>query len=147
MRELSGPISVAADVARAPAGRRNVITGLPRVIDGDTLDVNGLHVRINGVDAEEVSHGPRSRAEPNGNAARAKMQEIVGVAAPVRCELTGTTSYDRKVGTCFNSRGEDVGAEMVKRGAALDCAHFSGGKYRNLEPSGIRSKLIQKPYC
>ena len=36
---------------------------------------------------------------------------------------------------------------MVKRGYALDCAHYDFGLYRHFEPEGARDKLIQKPYC
>jgi len=30
---------------------------------------------------------------------------------------------------------------LIKQGLALDWRHFSGGKYRHLEPKGVRSKL------
>jgi micrococcal nuclease len=37
--------------------------------------------------------------------------------------------------------GRDLSAEMVKAGHAIDWRKFSGGKYRQLEPDGIRKKL------
>ena len=51
-----------------------------RVIDGDTIVVAGVHVRLNGIDAEEVAHPGYPVADPHGEAARAVMQEIVGIA-------------------------------------------------------------------
>ena len=56
-------------------------------------------------------------------------------------------SYDRKVGICFVDNAESLNGQMVKDGFALDCAHYSKGVYRKLEPVGIRSRLIQKGYC
>ena len=135
--------------ARAATSRpaRSQIQGVPRVVDGDTIVVAGIHVRLDGVDAEETDHGPGKPAEPHGDAARAVMQEIVGVGASVQCELNGKKSYDRLIGVCVNARGQDIGGELIRRGMALDCARFSGGRYRALEPAGARARLIQKPYC
>jgi endonuclease YncB( thermonuclease family) len=124
-----------------------LIEGPVRVIDGDTIVVAGVHVRLNGVDAEEVVHPGYPVADPHGEAARAMMQEIVGSGSPAKCALNGEKSYDRLVGVCFNALGQDVGAEIIRRGAALDCAHYSGGRYRSLEPPGARVRLKQASYC
>jgi len=59
----------------------------------------------------------------------------------ITVELDGERSFDRLVGTCFLQDGRDIGAEIVKRGLALDLPHFSGGKYRQMEPEGARKKL------
>lgn len=59
----------------------------------------------------------------------------------ITVKLDGERSYDRLVGTCFLPDGRDIGAEIVKAGLALDLPHFSGGKYRHLEPEGARRKL------
>jgi micrococcal nuclease len=129
--------------ADAQSKVQQVIQGVPRVLDGDTIVVSGLHVRLNGIDAEEVSNPP----EPNGAAALAGMQSIVGIGAPVRCLLNGDRSHERHIGTCFNMRGQDIAAELIRLGLALDCARYSGGRYRFLEPAGARIRLRQKPYC
>lgn len=119
------------------------ITGPAYVIDGDTIVVENYHVRLWGVDAEELS-------EPNGPRAKAYMQFIVG-RNNIDCELNGQRSHGRYVGTCyvdvFGSKYKDLGQQIIEAGYALDCAHYSGGKYRPFEPAGVREKLIQKPYC
>jgi endonuclease YncB( thermonuclease family) len=51
------------------------------------------------------------------------------------------TSYNRVVAVCTLPDGRDLSAEMVKAGLALDWEKFSGGKYRHLEPEGVRKKL------
>ena len=68
-------------------------------------------------------------------------------AVGITCNLNGEMSYNRNIGTCYTKDGTDVAAEMVRLGHALDCAHYSGGQYKPLEPKDIHSKLIQKPYC
>ena len=71
-------------------------------------------------------HGPEAREE---------MRRIIG-GAVVRCEFTGERSHERFVGICFLPDGTDIGAEIIRRGLALDCARFSHSKYRWLEPDG-----------
>ena len=41
----------------------------------------------------------------------------------------------------------DIGAEIIRRGLALDCPHFSGSRYRTLEPAGVREIIRQARYC
>jgi micrococcal nuclease len=114
------------------------ISGPATVHDGDTIRVAGHAIRLAGIDAEELN-------EPHGDMARRVMEAIVGTDN-VTCHVTGK-SYKRYVAQCFIAGDVDVGEMIVRAGAALDCAHYSGGRYRKFEPSGARARLIQKPYC
>ncbi len=114
------------------------MSGNAIVTDGDTIRVDGVAIRLWGLDCEEL-------AEPHGRAAADAMREITN-GATVKCELTGAKSYDRMVGTCY-ANGNDVAELMVRRGLCLDCARYSGGAYRKFEPADARTRLIQKPYC
>jgi endonuclease YncB( thermonuclease family) len=116
------------------------LLGFPTVHDGDTLRLEGVSVRLFGIDAEELS-------EPHGYSARDALRAIVAKTTHVRCELTGDTSYDRRVAICYTASGQDIGELMVRGGHVLDCARYSDGKYRQFEPMAIRNTLIQKPYC
>lgn len=124
------------------------ISGHVRVIDGDTLVLvnTNTHVRLNGVDAPEVVHPGYDRDDPFGPESRDEMRRIVGDQV-VRCELTGGKSYERLVGICFLPDGTDVGAEIIRRGLALDCFRFSRGRYHELEPAGVRELIHAAPYC
>ena len=129
-------------------GQSNTLAGPVRVIDGDTIvltDTN-THIRLNGVDAPEVVHPGYDHDDPFGPEARDEMRRIVGEKI-VRCELNGERSYERLVGMCFLPDGTDIGAEIIRRGLALDCAHFSGSRYRTLEPAGVRAIIRQARYC
>jgi micrococcal nuclease len=114
------------------------LSGPAAVHDGDTIRVAGHSIRLHGLDAEELN-------EPHGDAARRVLVEIIG-GRDVTCTHRGEKSYHRIMATC-EVDGVDLGAEMVKRGAALDCARYSHGRYRAFEPAGIRAVLSQKGYC
>lgn len=114
-----------------------VIAGPATVVDGDTLAIGRQAIRLEGIDAEELK-------EPNGPRAAVALALLLH-GHVISCHPSGT-SYNRMVAICL-ADGEDIGAAMVRGGAALDCAHYSNGKYRSLEPAGIRGKLLQKGYC
>jgi micrococcal nuclease len=148
MRPLASIALLAALVLPAhAAGLQSVISGPVRFIDGDTivLTKTNTHVRLNGVDAPEVAHPGYDRDDDFGPESRAEMRRIIGDQV-VRCELNGERSYERLVGVCYQPDGTDIGAEIIRRGLALDCRRWSFGRYRALEPDGIRDVLHQQPY-
>ncbi len=129
-------------------GQSSTLAGPVRVIDGDTIvltDTN-THIRLNGVDAPEVVHPGYDHDDPFGPESRDEMRRIVGDKI-VRCELNGERSYERLVGVCFLPDGTDIGAEIIRRGLALDCAHFSGSRYQTLEPDGVREIIRRARYA
>ena len=110
-----------------------------KVRDADTVVVRGVPVRLNGVDAPE--NGTQA-----GNEATAMMKRYLR-GKTLTCDLNGDRTYDRWVGVCFTEDGQDIGAVMIANGYALDCRRYSGGRYRDLEPAGARSRLPQARYC
>jgi hypothetical protein len=103
------------------------------VIDGDTILIDNVHIRLAGIDAPELDHpwGQQSKW------ALVKLCKGQVVTARIKPEM----SYDRVVAECFLPDGRDLAAELVKAGLALDWPKFSGGKYRHLEPADARKKL------
>jgi micrococcal nuclease len=94
------------------------------VRDGDTIELGGMAIRLNGLAAPE-------RDEPGGAEATEAMRAMVE-GRPLRCELDGERTHDRCVGICFLG-DEDISEAMVLRGFARDCPRFSGGRYRAAE--------------
>jgi hypothetical protein len=110
-----------------------VLQGKCWVIDGDTIVINDVRIRLAGIDAPELDH-------PWGQKSKWAMVQLCKgqtITARIRPEL----SYDRMVAECYLPDGRDLAAELVRMGLALDWPKFSGGKYRALEPPDARRRL------
>ncbi|MBL6426700.1 MAG: thermonuclease family protein [Maritimibacter sp.] len=108
------------------------ITGKCYVIDGDTIQIGKVRLRLAGIDAPELDH-------PWGQKAKWELVRLCK-GAVITAELEQDISYDRLVATCYLPDGRDLSAEMVRLGFALDWPKFSKGKYSHLEPEGARKK-------
>lgn len=113
-------LAVAADRASVPA----ILTGLATIIDGDTIRIGGVKVRIKGIAAPEWD-------APGGVEATAALRALIGDRL-VRCELTGEVTYHRPVGWC-TAGTTDLNREMVRGGWALACRRWDERGYRRLE--------------
>jgi len=103
------------------------------VVDGDTIVIGHVHIRLAGIDAPELDH-------PWGQASKWALVKMCK-GQKVTAHVTGELSYNRVVAVCRLADGRDLAEELVKQGLALDWAHFSGGKYRDHEPADARRKL------
>ena len=92
------------------------ITGTPRVIDGDTLEVAGQRVRLFAIDAPEINQSCSRDGRPwrCGEAATRALAGKIG-RHPVACQERGQDRYGRIVAVCY-AGGEDLNAWMVLRG-------------------------------
>ena len=100
------------------------------MLDGDTIVVGGIHVRLKGVAAPEVAHFGEP-GEPGGEAAKAFMVELVE-GETVVCDLTQERTHGRRVGWCYLD-GQDIAEALIRAGLARDCPRFSGGRYAAVE--------------
>ena len=103
------------------------------VIDGDTIVIGDIRIRLAGIDAPELD-------QPWGKSAKFAMIRLCK-GKVITAHILEGESYDRIVARCFLPDGTDLSAALVEQGLALDWAKFSGGAYRHLEPVGIRRKL------
>lgn len=109
-------------VANAPSA---TISGQARVIDGDTLEVGAVRIRLHGVDAPESRQSclAGGRRWPCGErATRALVGRIAGRA--LSCEERDRDRYGRVVAVC-RAGGEDLNRWMVSRGFALAYRRYS----------------------
>ena len=99
------------------------LAGKGRVLDGDTLDVAGVRVRLWGIDAPESRQRCRAggRWWSCGGLATAALRARAG---NVECERRGKDAYGRVLGVCFE-RGEDINGWMVAEGWALAYRRFA----------------------
>ena len=101
------------------------ITGQPRVIDGDTIEVAGQRIRLHGIDAPESKQlcrrdGQRWRC---GGDATSALKAFLG-SRPVSCEELDRDRYRRVVAKCAVD-GVDIGEWMVSQGWAVAYYQYS----------------------
>ena len=77
------------------------------VRDGDTIEVNGVAIRLSALDCPE-------RGISEGESANEVAQNFLWAEAT--CELTGAKTYDRLVGYCIVG-GQDFGLFMMRNSA------------------------------
>jgi endonuclease YncB( thermonuclease family) len=99
------------------------LVGRAVVTDGDTVIVAGRTVRLQGIDAPEISQ-PCARADGStwwcGAAAGRDLDRIIA-GRQLRCEIDARDPgdrYGRVLAICF-AGGADIGREMLARGQAV----------------------------
>lgn len=112
-------LAISLFLAQPAAPWANEISGLARVIDGDTLDVGDVRVRLHGVDAPEAKQSCERDGVDwlCGAASAAKLRALVD-DQEVTCFQTDRDRYGRVVGVC-SAGNIELGAAMVLSGLAL----------------------------
>jgi len=105
--------------------RAQDVSGSARAVDGDTLDMAGIVVRLHGIDAPELNQGCTREGAPwaCGREAAGKLATLVADQS-VRCEQHDTDNYGRIVATCKIGQ-TDLSAAMAEAGLAVALSHFS----------------------
>lgn len=136
---------VTPTLAALPVAAAERLVGRAHAIDGDTVAVAGVHVRLQGVAAPEIAHPELGiEEEPGGPEAAAFMARLVN-GRTLACEPTGERSRGRPVGVC-RLDGRDVGAAVIAAGLARECPRFSRGRYAKIETEAGR-RLPLPGYC
>jgi endonuclease YncB( thermonuclease family) len=101
------------------------ISGPALVIDGDSLEIGSISIRLFGVDAFEGRQSCRSNGGnwPCGESATGKLAELVGTGQLV-CTKKDTDSYGRTVARC-TAGTTDLAAELARAGLALAYRQYS----------------------
>jgi endonuclease YncB( thermonuclease family) len=112
---------------RLPAEFHGDIVGKAWVIDGDTIDMAGSRIRLEGIDAPEINQtctDAGNRAWPCGRAAaRDLIDHLAG--KQLKCESSGLDRYRRVLAVCVLPDGSDVNAWLVQQGWALAYGYSS----------------------
>lgn len=116
--------ALAALAIAVPAAAESV-TGLPIVVDGDSLRFPGAEVRLEGLDAPELNQTCEREGKPYrcGQAAKDALRAIIA-GRPVTCtgvpqpDGTQRDRYGRLLGDC-RAGTVDINAAMVESGHAL----------------------------
>lgn len=103
------------------------VSGPARVVDGDTVEIQHVRIRLEGIDAPERAQRCRRAWVPVswrcGRTATRALKHLVK-GHEVRCVSRGFDSYNRMIATCFVD-GQDINAAMVRRGHAWAFTKYS----------------------
>ena len=119
------------------------VTGIPRVIDADTVHLAGERIRLKDIDAPETR---QQCLDGNGNrfscgiVSKRMLEARIGSAA-ITCDLDPKRDrYGRRLGTCYARNGENLHSWLVRNGLALAYRRYSM-RYVN-EEAAARSDRV-----
>ncbi len=96
-----------------------------RVIDGDSLIVNGTEIRLEGIDAPEYHQYCYDQNDEPYHCGDDAYQALKAMAGPdTACRQTVRDRYHRSVAVC-TSRGKVINKEMVRQGRAVAYTRYT----------------------
>ena len=104
----------------------SAFAGPATIVDGDTLEIGGERVRLEGIDAPETAQTCRRADGREWPCCRRATGLLAAMAAgqEVACDSRGTDKYGRRLAICFMD-GHDINAAMVKSGMAWAFVRYS----------------------
>lgn len=130
MRTGAWAIAVALLALGGGPASADAIAGRARLIDGDTIEVAGVSVRLHGIDAPETGQSCTDRDGRDfacGVRATDALRGLIG-KAEVACEGDEHDRYGRLVAICRTGGaggGLDLNREMVRLGMAVAYEEYS----------------------
>ena len=117
----------------------NDIVGSARIIDGDTIDIHGTRIRLQGIDAPESDQSCVDAGHRAWRCGKVATRALVGYVGgrPLHCRSSGFDRYRRVLAACALPDGSDINAWMVRQGWAL--AYYSD-TYRPQEAQAHAAK-------
>ena len=118
-----------------------------RIVDGDTIEINGEKIRFSGIDAPESYYrGKKQVCYLNekkvfcGELSKEKLKEKIGTNS-ITCEREKDKDfYGRTLAECFIN-DESLSKFMVRNGYAFDYTRYSKKKYAKDEEYAKTNKL------
>jgi endonuclease YncB( thermonuclease family) len=102
------------------------ISGTPRIVDGDTVEIGQTKIRLLGIDAPETDQICLNASGEKWACGIAARDELIRHSNGQiwECTTTGRDQYNRSLASCF-IEGEDVSEWMVRSGWALSFVRYS----------------------
>ena len=128
------------------------ISGIPKIIDGDTVHINNYKFRLEGIDAPEMKQQCKKESfkisstigfsfykdYSCGKVSKAKLKAKIN-GSKIKCVSTSKDRYKRYIATCF--KGEiNLNQWMVRNGYAIAYRRYSK-KYVSDEDFAKEKKL------
>jgi|ERR1700716_800001 endonuclease YncB( thermonuclease family) len=110
--------------------RADDLIGQASVVDGDTIEIHSVRIRLFGIDAPEsdqLCRNEESGLYRCGQKASNELSSFIG-GRPVQCVEVDRDRYKRVVSVCSIDR-TDIADWLVRNGLALDWPQYSKGSY------------------
>jgi endonuclease YncB( thermonuclease family) len=116
-----------------------MIAGQGRVVDGETLLINGQRVRLFGVNAPDGQQLCQLEGKPYrcGQDAAFALDKLISKRT-ITCELRDTDRWEAPFAICYTG-SQDLGAAMVRQGWAVAYMRYSS-MYVKLEDVARRER-------
>ncbi|OYR13319.1 thermonuclease family protein [Brucella grignonensis] len=116
----------AALAASAPAHAETIISGSVRVLDGDTVAMGVVRIRLHGIDAPEDGQTCQLTDGTEWDCGKAATDRLVEVIADrsLECSPVDRDRYGRIVADCF-AEGINIGEALVRSGLAWAYRRYS----------------------
>ena len=114
---LAGALIFSLSFHTPPSRSAETLAGRAIVIDGDTIDIGGTHVRLEGIDAPEAGQTCARRFIGKwgcGAAASKALGKMIG-SRRVNCESRGHDKYGRVLGLCRVDGRDDARVAAIVR--------------------------------
>ena len=127
------------------------ISGIPKVIDGDTIHINNYKFRLEGIDAPEIF---QTCVASEGKVACGKISKNLLIEKvtnnKISCTDEGKDFYGRVLGECFVN-GESLSRYLVREGFAFAYRKYSDKfisdeEYAKSNRLGMWSMKFQYPW-
>lgn len=140
MRAIVTAAVLVASLSAGHAFAKEEIVGRASVIDGDTMEVRGVRIRMQGIDAPESSQTCERDGQPYrcGQQAANHLDGLAG-GKSVRCLEETKDKYGRTVAVCF-AGDLDLNGRMVEEGWAMAYRQYSTAYV----PNEDRAKAAKK---
>ena len=151
-RHIGLALVVAALLCQCTSGQTSEIREPAIVVDGDTLLIKEVSIRLAGIDAPELGQSCTSPTKVEwdcGQATKRALSDKVG-REPVSCSQLYLDAYGRLFATCTASNGDNLSAAMVDAGYALAVGsaklYVAEETAARLAVKGIWSGSFQTPW-
>jgi len=132
-----------------PTGEVQTLSGWPEIVDGDSIKIKGVRVRLVGIDAPEMGQyclDDAKKRHPCGIFAKKHLEKLIQ-NRPVTCRWQELDRYDRILGLC-QAGDDNLNRLMVENGWAFSyysSAYDNEQKLARSQKIGMWVWRVQQP--